>query len=139
MSTKPDLTGLWRLDLARSKLLGPGTARMLMKIEHREPHFAQIIKAEFADGRTQLSTFRGIADGSQFVNDLSGRQWRSHAMWQGAELVIESDVAFDTRKFHFRDHWFISGTALVMEHRNDDLAGQIAWLEPAPDIAGEFA
>jgi hypothetical protein len=139
MSTKPDFSGLWRLDVARSRLLGPGTARMLMKIEHREPNFAQSIKADFEDGRSQLSTFRGTTGGTEFVNALPGRTWHSRAVWQGDALIIDSDVAFGERKFHFRDHWFRSGTALVMEHRNDDLAGQIAWLEPAPDAADEFA
>lgn len=42
------------------------------------------------------------------------------------------------RRFHFRDHWLRTGEILVMEHRSGDLAGQIAWLQPAPELAGEF-
>jgi hypothetical protein len=41
------------------------------------------------------------------------------------------------RELRFRDHWFLSNDAqtLTMEHRDDDLAGQISVLEKAPPSA----
>jgi hypothetical protein len=139
MSTKPDFTGIWRLDPKRSKLMSPPFARMLMKIAHAEPDFAQIIRVDLADGRPQLSNFRGVTGGAQFVNETPRGAWHSAATWDGDELLIESFVTMGERKFHFRDHWFRSGPALVMQHRGGDLAGQIAWLDSAPDLAGEFS
>jgi hypothetical protein len=37
------------------------------------------------------------------------------------------------REAHFRDFWSLSsdGQTLIMEHRDDDLAGQITFLEKA--------
>jgi hypothetical protein len=44
------------------------------------------------------------------------------------------------RKVHFRDHWSLSegGSTLRIEHRDDDLAGQVAVFEQAHEAAGEF-
>lgn len=135
----PNFTGLWRVDLARSNLLSPPVARILMKIDHREPDFVQDMRTDLPDGRSMASTFRGRTGGAEFVNDLPGHAWHSAATWEGDELLIESYVTMGTRKFHFRDRWYRRGADLVMQHRDGDLAGQIAWLVPAPDLAGEFA
>ena len=138
MSNKPDFTGIWRLVPERSRLMSPPVARTLMRIVHREPDFEQSIRADLADGRSQLSIFRGITGGAQFVNETPRGVWHSAATWEGDELLIESFVTMGANRFHFRDHWSRSGPALVMQHRGGNLAGQYAWLEPAPELAGEF-
>jgi hypothetical protein len=45
--------------------------------------------------------------------------------------VIESWISVGGRNCHFRDHWSLSpgGQILTMEHRDDDLAGQMTVLE----------
>jgi len=56
---------------------------------------------------------------------------RSRLQWVGNELLIESSVNFGEGQSHFLDYWSLSddGQTLVMEHRGDDLAGQITFLE----------
>lgn len=139
MAKTPDFTGIWRLVAERSRLLSPPVARTLMKITHREPDFEQIIQARMADGRLHSSTFRGITGGAEFVNQSPRGAWHSAATWEGDELLIESFVTQGANRFHFRDHWSRSGAGLVMQHRAGNLAGQYAWLDPAPELAGEFA
>ena len=65
--------------------------------------------------------------GSASMNTVLGAEWVSCARWIGRELLIESDVNHAGRQLHFCDYWSISddGQRLTMEHRGDDLAGQI--------------
>ena len=59
--------------------------------------------------------------------DFSGG--RSH--WTKEVLLIESWISVGGRNCYFRDHWSLSpdGQILTMEHRDDDLAGQMTVLE----------
>jgi hypothetical protein len=59
---------------------------------------------------------------------------RTHARWDGTELVIESWLETPDRRLHLKDHWSLSadGQTLTMAHRDDDLAGQIVVNEKAP-------
>ena len=133
-----EFSGTWRLDFTRSKLHGPTPAGMLMRIEHRDPAFTQTIRLEYADGRSMQSVFEGTTTGEEFVNSVGGQTVRSRASWKDSELVIESWVDTGKRQLNFRDHWFLRGDTLIMEHRDDDLAGQIAVLERAPETAAKF-
>jgi hypothetical protein len=56
---------------------------------------------------------------------------RGSARWEGDELIIESWIRLGTREMHFCDCWSLSsdGRTLTMEHRNDDLAGQLTILD----------
>jgi hypothetical protein len=59
---------------------------------------------------------------------------RTHARWDGTELVIESWLETPDRRLHLKDHWSLSadGETLTIAHRDDDLAGQIVVNEKAP-------
>jgi hypothetical protein len=72
-------------------------------------------------------TFEVSATGEATVNTVLGAEWISRSRWVGRELLIESDVSHAGRRMHFCDYWSISddGQRLTMEHRGDDLAGQI--------------
>ena len=62
-----------------------------------------------------------------------GVEMRSRLEWVDNELLIESWVNVAERHSHFLDYWSLSGDSqtLIMEHRGDDLAGQITFLERA--------
>lgn len=135
--TRPNFTGLWRLDAVKSHLPGLAVAHIGMKIEHDEPYFVQAVKTVFDDGRISLGRFAGDTSGAEFVNPFRSVSMRSTAQWAGAELVIDSRIETHGRTMHFRDHWSLSadGRELVMEHRDDDLAGQRTVLERAADAS----
>ncbi|HEX8763626.1 MAG TPA: hypothetical protein VF740_00635 [Candidatus Acidoferrum sp.] len=56
---------------------------------------------------------------------------RSRLRWVDNELLIESWVNLAGREGRFLDYWSLSsdGQKLIMEHRGDDLAGQITFFE----------
>jgi hypothetical protein len=128
--SQPDFTGVWELNLERSMLRGSAPKRMLVKIEHREPRLIQQIHFTDASGAEQRMTFRYETD-AETTNSVGEATARTHARWEGRELVIESRMKTPGREFHFKDHWSLAddGRTLTMAHRDDDLAGQIAVLE----------
>ena len=65
--------------------------------------------------------------GDATVNSIRGSEWISRSRWVDGELLIESDVTHGGRRMHFCDYWSVSddGRRLTMEHRGDDLEGQI--------------
>ena len=133
-----DFTGVWRLALARS-VMTRAPAAMFVKIEHREPAFTQTILSIAADGGRSTAVFTGTTTGTPFSNTINGTVMSGRATWKGEELLIETDFTVGEQIFRFRDFWSLaSDGSLRMEHRDDDLKGQVAVLERAPEIAAEF-
>jgi len=126
---KLDFSGTWMADLSKSRFAGPKPASLLAVIEHRNPKLRQDLVVTKADGSTDRATFecRIGAEGRLLVN---GNQLRGAAKWVDGELVIESWVNIGERELCFFDCWSLSpdGERLIMEHRNDALAGQrVEW------------
>ncbi len=136
---RPDFTGIWELNLEKSVLRGPVPKRVLVKIEHREPELTQEILVTDAEGNAQRvrAMFR---TGASCENLLGGTTMGTLARWEGRELVLESSMETSGRKMHYKDYWSLSndGQTLTMEHRDDDLAGQISILERAPEEESLF-
>jgi hypothetical protein len=131
--SRPDFSGEWELNFKKSSLRGPVPERILMKIGHKEPRLVQEILVTIAGGKEQRMAFT-LEIGAETTNPMGGGMARNHALWQEQELVIESRVSLSGREAYFKDHWSLSedGQTLTMEHRDDDLAGQIAMLEKRP-------
>jgi hypothetical protein len=129
-----NLSGLWKANLDKSKLLGPAPKSITAKIDHSDPDFSVVMTITMPDGTEHTLVFKGPTTGAQVVNVVNDREWKSQMHWIGTELLIESRVDFGDRKCHFRDFWSVSddGQSLTMEHRDDDLQGQITVLEKAP-------
>jgi hypothetical protein len=125
----PDFSGTWQADLARSRLLHAAPERMSVHIDHRDPKLFQTIFTT-TNGQQRQLEFVFTTDGAESVNSLG----RTRAHWRGEELEIESAMTLGGRELHFRDCWSLSpnGQILTMEHRDDDLAGQIAVLQRMP-------
>ena len=113
---------------------------MIAKIVHREPTLAQTVVVIDANGGIQRLKFEFLTSGEESVNGVGAGQMRTRASWEGEELLIESWLAVGKHTSHFRDYWLLSnaGDTLTMEHRDDDLAGQVAVLERAPEAQAEF-
>jgi hypothetical protein len=101
-----------------------------MRIEHREPRLIQQIHLTNADGTERRLTFT-YETGAETANSVGEAMVRTHARWEGKELVIESRMKTPGHEAYFKDHWSLSddGQTLTMAHRDDDLAGQISVLE----------
>ncbi len=128
---KINLSGVWKGNLEKSKLLGPAPKTLLVTINHTDPVLnVEMVFTKLDDTEEQL-LFRGMTTGEEVVNSVRGIQVRSRSTWIGAELLIESWMSLGGRESYFRDYWFLSndGRMLTMEHRNDALAGQATVLE----------
>jgi len=126
-----NFSGTWQADLSRSKLLGPSPKAFVVKIEHAGPLLRQEMVVTRHDGNEDRTVFLCNTDGQPDGVSLNGRMIRGTAGWENDELVIESWIQAGPRELHFRDHWSQSpdGQTLTMEHRDDDLAGQITILK----------
>jgi hypothetical protein len=135
--SRPNFTGIWKMNCEKSTLRGPLPKQILMKIEHREPVLIQQILFTEAHGTERRQTFT-CQIGAETPNSIGGATLRSCARWQGMELVIESRMTTPDRESYFKDHWSLSddGQTLTMAHRDDDLAGQVSVLEKSSEADG---
>jgi hypothetical protein len=126
-----DFAGTWKANLEKSKFLGPPPKALTMKIDQSQTDLRQEIVVTRPDGKQDRMTFECSLKGEQKRNSLNGNPIRGSATWQSNELLIESWLKAGERELHFRDHWSLSDDrkTLVMEHREDDLAGQRTVLE----------
>jgi hypothetical protein len=136
-SKNTNFTGVWQVNLEKSTLRGRPVKQLLVKIEHEDPKIVQRILVSYGNGSEESMMFTFETTGEEGINFLGSAAGRTKAHWEEAELVIESEVKAGERELHFRDHWFLSsdGQTLTMEHRDDDLVGQISVLEKAPPSA----
>lgn len=125
-----DFTGMWKADLAKTKLIGSYPKEIVAKIDHVEPRISVDMLFTPVEGAPHRIEFEGRTNGEQVENVVLGATWRSTIQWVGSELLIESYVSQKGRNFHFRDFWSLSddGKVLTMIHRDDDLAGQMTVL-----------
>ncbi len=130
-----NLTGAWAANLQKSKVIGPRPKEMRMKVFHAEPMLDVEMFITTQDSEQHRVRFRASTSGEEAVNSVLGQTWRSRLRWIGRELLIESWVKHENRELRFRDFWSLSadGQTLTMEHREDDLAGQITILERQPE------
>ena len=133
-----NFSGIWTADLERSKLIGPRPKALLAKISHSEPQLIVEMLITKPDGGEDRLLFRGLTSGEEVVNSVQGIDVRSRSRWVGSELLIESWMKVGERRGDFRDYWSLSsdGQTLKMEHRGDDLAGQITVLERTQQPSG---
>jgi hypothetical protein len=129
-SMKINLSGVWQANLEKSKLLGPAPKALVVTINHIDPVLdVEMVFTKLDDTEDHL-LFHGLTTGEEVINSVHGIPVRSRSTWVGAELLIESWMSVAGRESHFQDYWFLSndGQVLTMEHRNDDLAGQVTVL-----------
>ena len=128
-----NFTGTWNANLSKSRFLGPSPKTLSVKIEHSDPELQEEILVTNGDGSEERVVFKCWTDGEQDGSLLNGVAVRGGGRWDGEELVIESRIQFGTREMHFCDCWSLSpdGQTLSMEHREDDLAGQLTILDRA--------
>ena len=126
-----DFTGRWRADLPASRLRGPTPNELIVALYHSDPELrVEMTIVSAGNSATQIA-FDARTTGEAITNSVLGAQWISRSRWVNGELLIESEVSQSGRQMHFCDYWSLShdGQRLTMEHRGDDLDGQITVLD----------
>ncbi len=126
-----NFTGVWNANLCKSRFSGAPPKAMSVRIHQSDPELQVEIVVTKLDGNEERVVFKCWTNGEQGKSRLNGSAVRGNARWEGEELVIESWMQFGAREMHFRDCWSLSfdKQTLIMEHRNDDLAGQLSILD----------
>jgi hypothetical protein len=82
--SKPDLSGHWVMNAAKSSGRNPQTC--VETIEHKDP--ALTITTVSEDPRGQTRSFLKLAtDGSESVNEVNGNEFHSKSHWESGKLV----------------------------------------------------
>lgn len=128
---RPNFSGRWKADLAKSRLIGTPPKSVLFNIKHSASDLTTEMTVKTADGGEHFIRFKGPMTGAEVSNEVLGQRWLSRLQWVGSELLIESWVTVGERQSHFRDFWSLAedDQTLVMEHRDDDLKGQVTFLK----------
>jgi hypothetical protein len=128
-----NFTGFWNANLGKSTLRGPAPKAISARIEHNDPELRAEVIVFKMDGSEQRVIFQCWTDGRPGRQSLNGETARGNARWEGTELILESWIQAGEREMHFRDCWSLSPDVqrLILEHRDDDLAGQLTILDRA--------
>jgi hypothetical protein len=97
--TKPDFSGTWKMNREKSKFERGGPDAILIKIDHKEPAFAENWTVSTPDGERSLQA-KYTTDGKETEQEVMGRMAKTSAKWDGDALVIEfkSEEGFFKRK-----------------------------------------
>lgn len=121
--TPPDLTGVWRLDAAESRMIGGGGPpseeyRLTWLVDHRNPDISVVVQVRDAGGLHEFS-FQCTTDGRECVNELEslGEVRRMSAVWEDDVLVMSQRASTPHGDFEARDRLSLSedGQRLVFE------------------------
>jgi len=97
--TKPDFSGSWKMNREKSTFAGGGPDNILIKIDHKEPAFAEDWSLSTPNGERSFQA-KYTTDGKETEQEVMGRTAKTSAKWEGAALVIEwhSEGSFFKRK-----------------------------------------
>jgi hypothetical protein len=128
---RPDLSGVWRLDLAHSRMIGGTPAegsgyQLTWLVNHREPNIAVVVNVRDERGSTEYA-FTCTTDRQQCVNELPTLHEvrRMTAWWEGNVLRMSQQVTSPGGSFTANDRLFLmeSGEQLVFERVVTNAAG----------------
>ncbi|HUD99750.1 MAG TPA: hypothetical protein VMR62_09260 [Bryobacteraceae bacterium] len=106
--TKPNLNGVWKMDPARSDFpSGPVSESRLDRITVDGVNLKDTISQKIRHRDESTYDMVYTIDGKECTNHVNGNLVKSTAHWDGAELVIDSQV-FALRRAMIEDHWSLS-------------------------------
>jgi hypothetical protein len=113
--TRPDFSGIWRLDPEQSQLIGgsdrTGEHQLTWLVDHREPVISVVVNLRDGHGSHEYR-FRCSIGGTECVNELPelGEVRRMTAAWEGNVLRMEQRATTPHGNFTARDRLSLSGT-----------------------------
>ena len=102
---KPNLTGAWKLNPAKSDLGSNAIKSRVDNIEHQEPQLKITTTQDDENGKNTVVR-EYITDGRQMTHTILGGERRSSAHWDGNVLVIETKVT--AGDYTIRDRWVLA-------------------------------
>jgi hypothetical protein len=129
---RPDLSGVWRLDHAESRMIGGGgpaseRPQITWIVNHREPDISVVVNVSDAQGSHEFA-FRCTIDGRECVNELPALREvrRITNVWEGEVLVMTQRATTPHGGFDAKDRLYLAegGERLVFERIVTDATGE---------------
>lgn len=115
---KPDFSGLWSIDLAKSDFgMMPPPEKLERTIDHKDPDLK--IKTVQAGPRGERTTEQKLTtDGKEAAVQVMGRDAKSTASWKGGKLNVKTKLEFNGAEILQSETWSLSedGKTLTIEN-----------------------
>jgi len=108
-AAKPDFSGVWNLNLQKSKLQIPAPDSGVFNIDHKEPSF-HLARTFVKDGKNDNWSIDLTTDGKEVVQEEKTETFRGRLRWDGNDLVLDSTISLKDR----------TATNVVRYHLSDD-------------------
>jgi hypothetical protein len=89
--TKPNFSGVWKMNPQKSKFERSGPDGIQSKIDHKDTAFAESLMVSTPNGDRATETKYTI-DGKETAQEVMGRSARTSAKWDGDSLIVEWKV-----------------------------------------------
>lgn len=118
---RPDFTGTWMLDTARSEFGQIPGGRPITRtdlIEHRDPVLRQTLLLSLPSG-LDTTEYRYTTDSARVVHRVDSRDIEARVWWEGATLCLLSKSKIVMLEMSLGERWTLSpdGRTLVMTRR----------------------
>jgi hypothetical protein len=115
---KPDFTGKWSLDAAKSDFGGtPAPASVLHHIEHKEPN-VKITTTQKSEAGETTNTRTFSTDGKDSTNKITmmGSEYpvTTSAKWDGQSLAVHASFDAQGTTVRLNDTWTLSADGKVL-------------------------
>ncbi len=91
-SPKPNFSGRWRANFAKSSLQIPLPEATVFIVEHEEPDLV-LSRTHTSNGKRDTWSIQLTTDGRQVVQRSAEREIRCRAYWEGEALVFEARLS----------------------------------------------
>lgn len=118
--SRPDFSGVWRLEDAESRMIGGGGAggehQLTWLVDHRDPEISIVVSLRDEHGSHEYA-FRCTTDGRECVNELAelGEVRRMRAVWEDSALVMTQTATTPHGDFSARDRLSLADGRLVFD------------------------
>lgn len=111
-AARPNFSGVWNLDLQKSKLQIPAPDSGVFNIGHKEPSF-HLSRTFIKGGENDTWSIDLTTDGKEVVQAGQTEIFRGRLRWEGNDLILDSTISVKDR----------TATNVVRYHLSDD--GQV--------------
>lgn len=113
-AAEPNLSGEWRLNLAKSDYgKFPTPISVIRKIDHTGSKLVFTTTQKGSQGEVS-SKLSYTTDGKESVNEVAGAQAKGTAQWIGGILIIESSREFQGATLKQKEIWRLSSEDKVL-------------------------
>jgi hypothetical protein len=95
-TSKPDFSGVWSLNLQKSKLQIPAPDSGVFTIDHKEPGF-RLSRTFVKGGQSDVWSIDLTTDGKEVVQEEKTETFRGRLSWEGNNLVLNSTITITDR------------------------------------------